>query len=361
MARVPVNTTAATKTGIQNASYTYAADAQASDAYAILLDPAPSAYAAGQEFSFKANTANTGAASLNVNSLGAKTLKKFTDQDLATGDIEAGSIVKVVYDGTNFQVISILAATGGDVTGPAASVDNELPLFSGTGGKTLKRSTGTGVVRVDSGVVSIDSDVTDIVAAGSESAAGKLELATAAETETGTDDTRAVHPAGAAATFLKKSGGTMTGNMQLGENTGVVLDPAGSADGKYSGIFITGISGYAQAFGDLVYLDPTDSRWEACDANAASGADGDSRGLVGMVVVAGTDGNACTILLYGQIRADAKFPAMTINAPMYVSETAGSITGTIPTTTDAVQRCVGFALTADELLFAPNSMFQTAV
>lgn len=107
MARVPVSGSSASQSGIQNASYTYAADAEASDSYAITLSPAVAAYAAGQEFSFKANTANTGAASLNVNSLGAKTLKKNTDQDLATGDIEAGSIVKVVYDGTNFQVVSV--------------------------------------------------------------------------------------------------------------------------------------------------------------------------------------------------------------------------------------------------------------
>ena len=42
----------------------------------------------------------------------------------------------------------------GDVTGPASSVDSEMALFSGTGGKTLKRATGTGVVKVASGIVS---------------------------------------------------------------------------------------------------------------------------------------------------------------------------------------------------------------
>ncbi len=99
----------ATQTEVQNASYTYAADAQASDAYAITLSPAPAAYATGQVFTFKANTANTGAATLNVNSLGAKTIKKLHDQDLADNDIEVGSIVTVVYDGTNFQMASQIA------------------------------------------------------------------------------------------------------------------------------------------------------------------------------------------------------------------------------------------------------------
>lgn len=152
---------------------------------------------------------------------------------------------------------------------------------------------------------------------------------------------------------------TAGGNITLAENSSIALDPAGSADGKYSGITIAATAGYTQAFGDLVYLDPTDSRWELCDANAAAGADGDSRGIIGMVVVAGTDGNACTILLVGVIRADAKFPAFTINNPIYVSETAGSVTQTQPTTTDVVIRIVGAALTADEMYFNPDFTWTT--
>lgn len=43
----------------------------------------------------------------------------------------------------------------GDVVGPSSSTDTELPLFSGTGGKTLKRSnTLTGYLKLTSGVVS---------------------------------------------------------------------------------------------------------------------------------------------------------------------------------------------------------------
>lgn len=147
--------------------------------------------------------------------------------------------------------------------------------------------------------------------------------------------------------------------LALIENSSIKLDPAGSADGKYSGITVTGTAGYTQAFGDLVYLDPTDSRWEACDANSAAGADGDARGVIGIVVSAGTDGNPCTILLQGIIRADAKFPAFTVNNPIYVSETAGAVTQTQPTTTDVVIRIVGSALTADEMYFNPDRFWFT--
>jgi len=63
------------------------------------------------------------------------------------------------------------------------------PTFTGT----VTLPTGlTGVVRADSGVVSIDSDVTDVVAAATSSAAGKVELAIASEINTGTDTSRAI-------------------------------------------------------------------------------------------------------------------------------------------------------------------------
>jgi hypothetical protein len=64
----------------------------------------------------------------------------------------------------------LLAAKGdtgaGDVTGQASSVDNEIALFSGTGGKTIKRATTTGVLKATSGVIAAATEGTDFVAPG---------------------------------------------------------------------------------------------------------------------------------------------------------------------------------------------------
>ena len=110
----------ALETAVQDGTLVYAADAGGTDAYAITLTPAITAYATGQVFHFKANTANTGAATLAVNGLAATPIKKQNDQDLATGDIEAGQIVTVVYDAGPtpdvFQMQSQTAAASGGVT-----------------------------------------------------------------------------------------------------------------------------------------------------------------------------------------------------------------------------------------------------
>lgn len=51
----------------------------------------------------------------------------------------------------------------GDVAGQASSVDNEIALFSGTGGKTIKRATTTGLLKASSGVIAAAVAGTDYV------------------------------------------------------------------------------------------------------------------------------------------------------------------------------------------------------
>ncbi len=54
----------------------------------------------------------------------------------------------------------------GDVAGQASSVDNEIALFSGTGGKTIKRATTTGMLKASSGVIAAAVAGTDYVSPG---------------------------------------------------------------------------------------------------------------------------------------------------------------------------------------------------
>jgi hypothetical protein len=103
-------------------------DAGTSGTYACNLTPAISGYVAGAQYCFKANTTNTGAASLNLNGLGAKTIKKVQGgitTDLAANDIWAGQRVCAVYDGTNMQMTSQL--------GNAPSGSGALTMSTGAG------------------------------------------------------------------------------------------------------------------------------------------------------------------------------------------------------------------------------------
>ncbi len=72
--------------------------------YILTYSVAPAAYYSGQIFRFKAHTASTGSATVNVNSLGALTIKKSikgTLSNVASGEIGANQIITVYYDGTD--------------------------------------------------------------------------------------------------------------------------------------------------------------------------------------------------------------------------------------------------------------------
>lgn len=80
-----------------------------SNAFTLVVDSSISAYAAGQVFRFQANHSITGPATLNVNGIGAVSIKKMGSADLQTGDIVSGQEVEVIYDGASFQTSSIPA------------------------------------------------------------------------------------------------------------------------------------------------------------------------------------------------------------------------------------------------------------
>lgn len=88
----------------QSGSVNYAASTTAANTYTATLAPAPTAYTTGMPVRILFTNANTGAATINLNSLGAKSIVTSAGAALAAGQIAAGMMVTLVYDGTNFQI-----------------------------------------------------------------------------------------------------------------------------------------------------------------------------------------------------------------------------------------------------------------
>lgn len=95
----------------QDGAYLHATSGGSTGAYTLTLAPAIAAYAAGQMFTFKANHASTSAATLNVNGVGAKAIQQ-NGAALSYGEIQTNDVVVVVYDDTQFQVVSVTKGTG---------------------------------------------------------------------------------------------------------------------------------------------------------------------------------------------------------------------------------------------------------
>lgn len=105
-------------------SYFYDEDAESDDAYAITIRGFKG-YVDGMQLAFKANTANTGACTLNVNSEGAKDIKKNFSLDLIDNDIRENQIVVVRYNSTtdDFEMIS---PVGNATSIPAFATDSDM-------------------------------------------------------------------------------------------------------------------------------------------------------------------------------------------------------------------------------------------
>lgn len=93
---------AVNSTHVKPGAIAYALTTGSANAYVADPSPALSALTTGAWLILKLNFTNTGAATLNVNSLGAKSLKKLGDQDVEAGDLRSGNMVEVRYDGTNW-------------------------------------------------------------------------------------------------------------------------------------------------------------------------------------------------------------------------------------------------------------------
>lgn len=103
------------------------------NAQTISLSPAITAYAAGQTFAFIAGFTNTDTCTLNVNSVGAITLKR-NGQALGGGEVMAGQVVVVAYDGSSFAMLN-----------PSDQLAPSAKAYLNTGGVALASAALTGV------------------------------------------------------------------------------------------------------------------------------------------------------------------------------------------------------------------------
>jgi len=117
-------------------SLDYAVATGSANAYAISLTPALTAHVPGMPIHFKANFEITGAATLAVNGMTAVSIKRRDGSALAAGDIKNGQIVKVIHDGTNYQLQSQDTGNVGDANLKLVrnAAVNKVDIFARTSG-----------------------------------------------------------------------------------------------------------------------------------------------------------------------------------------------------------------------------------
>lgn len=265
----------------------------------------------------------------------------------ATGDLAPKSNTGLTFNSNTASLgATLMTATTSLTTATVRASSNDSGSLGASGtafsdlflasGAVIDFAAGNSVITHSSAVLTVSTGDLRVTNAGTNSAS----VVTVGGTQTLTNKTL---------TSPTITTATLSGAQTLAEGASIALDPSLSADGAYSGITISGTAGATLAFGDLIYLAAADSRWELVDADSTSTS---ALVMVGMcVLAAAADGDPTTILLFGNIRADAAFPTFTISAPIFASGTAGDVTQTAPTGTDSVTMVLGKAITADSMLF----------
>jgi len=122
---------------VQDGALSYLTSVSGTDTITAVAPISMSAYAAGQTFRFIAAGANTTTSvTLNINSIGAKSVTKNGTTALSIGDIPSGSVVVVTYDGTQFQISNVAPAVVA-VSSFSAGTTGFTPSTGTTGAVTL--------------------------------------------------------------------------------------------------------------------------------------------------------------------------------------------------------------------------------
>ena len=80
----------------------YGTTAGSANTYTLTLSPALTAYTAGTAISIKINDTNTGASTISINGLGAKSLLKLNGDAMGSGDLLLDGVYPFRYNGVNF-------------------------------------------------------------------------------------------------------------------------------------------------------------------------------------------------------------------------------------------------------------------
>ena len=227
---------------IQDSSFNSATTTNSGNTYSATITGVAS-YAAFQAFKIKINATNTGAATLNINSLGAKNIYKNnggTIGAVASGDLLANYIYDMVYDGTQFLVLGGTASGSGGVV----IVRNVY-----TSGATWTKPSGLLYVEVEGlGGGGGGGNVTTTGRAGGGGGAGGYARKLIAAASLGATETVTIGAGGASAS----AGGTTSFGAHITCNGGsagqanTATLATGGAGGSASGgdVNITGQSGF---------------------------------------------------------------------------------------------------------------------
>lgn len=130
---------------IQSAGLRYAVDTGSANAVVAAFAPPVAAIGAGLPILVKIAVDNTTSATIAVDGLSTKAIKRPDGSDVFAGDLKAGSVALMVYSGAHFQLIGLLTVAASSVSASTAPFFPEVLTADGRMTFTI----GTGSIVID--------------------------------------------------------------------------------------------------------------------------------------------------------------------------------------------------------------------
>jgi hypothetical protein len=243
---------------VQDSTLTYLTSVAGTNAITASAPIVMTAYAAGQTFRFIASASNTGATTININSIGLKSITRDGTTALVAGDLVSGGAYQLIYDGTQFQLTNSSNASV-QVTSFSAGTTGLTPSTATTGAITLGGT--LNVANGGTGVTTSTGSGANVLGTGPTITGAALNGTLGATTPSTVSATSVTVNGGTfgAATFTTNS----VDGLAIGGKTGSTSDfslynPAGSVQLLRNP---TGTSNLV--FGNNVGLGVTPSAWNA--------------------------------------------------------------------------------------------------
>jgi hypothetical protein len=272
-----------TEAQLKRGTASYAADTGTANALVVDLPHSIAAYVNGMEVTVKKSaSANTAAATINVDAVGVKSILRYDGSAVQAGDMPANAIIPLRYDGTAFRIVgpaqglviaaaaseaaaatsaSAAATSAANAAASAATAATQAATAT-TGGTTATTQAGIATTKAGEAVASAAAAATSETNAGnsatsaesaadaaaaSETAAAASESSASASASTATTQAGiATTQAGSAATSATSASGSAT--------TATTQAAAASASAAAAAAVVQGVM-----WRDVVYKSTADS------------------------------------------------------------------------------------------------------
>jgi hypothetical protein len=198
------------ETKLQRGTVNFAVDTGTANSYVVALDSSITSYTDGLQVVFRPLNDNTGSATINLNSLGTKSIRLTDSEPIQAGDISAGGIIEVRYStSTGFFHLTPnsaiyahdagVSATAAAASASTASTQATNAASSASSASTSASSASTSATNAATSASSVTASVASCTASQTAAATSATNAATSASGAS-TSATTATTQAGIATT-----------------------------------------------------------------------------------------------------------------------------------------------------------------